>query len=344
MVDLRGKDTIALSGLADLHEAAGEWKELTEILEQQVAATEDVDAKIPIYKRLGRIWGEKLSRERNSLESWQKVLELDPQDVDALRAIAENYKSAGAWEELSQALRRLIQVAQLGGAGIEETELKELYSQLGELEGETLMRTQEAIDAWREVLELDAHDFRALAALEKLFTQEARWEECVEILERRAQALATPSEQVDVLMQVASLWTDKIGDGGSAAEVYERVLQIDAGNMTASHELEQLYRQRKSWVKLIDLLLARTEFVPDAPARIVAVHADGRDLRAAARRSRERLRGAAGRVPRGLLERSRRQGARAPGDDDRQVERAASATTRRSCRGSAIPRSRPICG
>ena len=111
VVDLRGKDTIALSGLADLHEAAGEWKELTEILEQQVAATEDVDAKIPIYKRLGRIWGEKLSRERNSLESWQKVLELDPQDVDALRAIAENYKSAGAWEELSQALRRLIQVA-----------------------------------------------------------------------------------------------------------------------------------------------------------------------------------------------------------------------------------------
>jgi len=140
---------------------AGEWKELTEILEQQVAATRtstpDPDLQAPRPH-----WGEKLSRERNSLESWQKVLELDPQDVDALRAIAENYKSAGAWEELSQALRRLIQVAQLGGAGIDDAELKELYSQLGELEGETLMRTQEAIDAWREVLELDAHDFRAL--------------------------------------------------------------------------------------------------------------------------------------------------------------------------------------
>ena len=51
--------------------------------------------------------------------------------------------------------------------------------------------------------------------------------------------------------------------------MYERVLQIDAGNMTASQEVEQLYRQRKSWVKLVDLLLARTEFVADAPARIV---------------------------------------------------------------------------
>src|SRR5205814_2427635 len=118
---------LALSGLADLHEMAGEWKELTEVLEKQVVATPDPDAKIPIYKRLGRIWGEKLSRERNSLESWQKVLELDPQDVDALRAIADNYRSAGAWEELSQALRRLIAVAQVGGGGIEAAELKDLY-------------------------------------------------------------------------------------------------------------------------------------------------------------------------------------------------------------------------
>jgi tetratricopeptide (TPR) repeat protein len=271
VLDVRSDDPAALGGLADLHELASEWKELTEVLEKQVTATADPDAKIPIYKRLGRIWGEKLSRERNSLESWMKVLELDPQDVDALRAIAANYRSAGAWEELSQALRRLIQVGQLGGGAdgsIAQDELKELFAQLGELEGETLMRTQDAIDAWREVLEIDAGDFRALAALEKLFMQEARWEEGVDILERRARALATPAEQIDVLMQAASLWADKIGDGGSAAEVYERVLQLDPGNGTASIELEGLYKQRKSWVKLVDLLLSRTQYTADAPGRI----------------------------------------------------------------------------
>jgi tetratricopeptide (TPR) repeat protein len=268
VVDVRGEDAIALSGLADLHEMASEWKELTEVLEKQVLATPDAERRIPIYKRLGRIWGEKLSRERNSLESWQKVLEIDPQDVDALRAIAANYRSAGAWEELSQALRRLIQVGQLGGTGIENDELKELFAQLGELEGETLMRTQDSIDAWREVLELDRSEFRALAALERLFMQEARWEEAVDILERRAEAIANPTERVDVLMQAASLWADKIGDGGSAAEVYERVLAIDPSHQPASLELEQLYRQRKSWIKLVELLLTRTEFVPDAQARI----------------------------------------------------------------------------
>ena len=61
--------------------------------------------RIPLYKRLGRIWGEKLQRERNALESWQQVLEIDPNDVEALRAIADNYRSAGAWEELSDTLQ-----------------------------------------------------------------------------------------------------------------------------------------------------------------------------------------------------------------------------------------------
>jgi tetratricopeptide (TPR) repeat protein len=268
VLDLRGDDAIALAGLADLHEYAGEWKELTEVLDRLVVATAEPEQRIPVYKRLGRVWGEKLSRERNALESWQKVLEIDSQDVDALRAIVDNYRSAGAWEELSEALRRLIGVAQLGENRIGPPELKELYSQLGELEGETLMRTQEAIEAWREVLEIDAEDFRALAALEKLFIQEARWEDAVDILERRALALASPEEQVDVLMQAAALWADKIGDGGSAAGVYERILQIDASNQPASVELEQLYRQRKSWMKLVDLLLARTEFVGESTTRI----------------------------------------------------------------------------
>src|SRR6185436_1213333 len=103
---------------------------------------------------------------------------------------------------------------------------------------------------------------------EKLFMQEARWEEAVDILERRARALANPTDQVDVLMQAASLWADKIGDGGSAAEVYERVLQLDPGNMTASVELEGLYKQRKSWVKLVDLLLSRTQYTADVQGRI----------------------------------------------------------------------------
>jgi len=265
VLDLRGADPQALSALADLHEQAEEWRDLTEVLDSQIRATEDPVARIPVYKRLGRVWGEKLGRERNALECWQKVVEIDAGDVEALRAIADNYRSAGAWEELSDILRRTISV---GGHALSGDEIKELYVQLGELEGTTLMRIDAAVEAWRQVLQIDPTEARALAALETLFTQEGRWEECVEVLERRAAAVSSPDEKVDVLMQAASIWADKVGDGGAATEAYERVLEIDPSNVVASTSLEELYRQRKVWPRLIELLLARIEYVEGPPERI----------------------------------------------------------------------------
>ena len=270
VLDLRGADPLALQALADLHEQAEEWRELTEVLDSQIRATEDPVARIPVYKRLGRVWGGKLGRERNALECWQKVVEIDPGDVEALRAIADNYRSAGAWEELSEVLQRTISV---GTQALSADEVKELYSQLGELEGTTLMRINAAVEAWRQVLQIDPTDFRALTALETLFTQEARWEECVEVLERRVAALSSPGDKVDVLMQAASVWADKVGDGGSAAEAYERVLELDPSNFVASTELETLYRQRKVWPRLVELLLARIEYVDGPPERIKLLRA-----------------------------------------------------------------------
>ena len=100
VIDLRGEDPIALGELANLHERAEQWRELVDVLERTVRITHEPQEQIPLYQRLGRIWGEKLHRERNSLEAWQKVLEIDPTDVPALRALAAVYKSTQAWEEL----------------------------------------------------------------------------------------------------------------------------------------------------------------------------------------------------------------------------------------------------
>ncbi|HEY2216428.1 MAG TPA: tetratricopeptide repeat protein, partial [Solirubrobacteraceae bacterium] len=209
VIDLRGEDPIALGELANLHEKAAQWRELVDVIERTVRITHDPQEQIPLYQRLGRIWGEKLHRERNSLEAWQKVLEIDPTDVPALRALAAVYKSTQAWEELVETLHKLIDIGST--MDMEPGELIELYAELGALQGEILMRPQEAIDAWQKVLRLNDRDFRALGALEQLFTQEARWEECIGVLEQKSNALEDPTAKVETLLQAASVWEDKIG-------------------------------------------------------------------------------------------------------------------------------------
>ena len=269
VVDLRGEDPMALGALAGLYESAELWRELVDILERQVRITEIPDDRIPLYRRLGQIWGEKLERERNSLEAWQEVLQIDPRDMGALRAIAAIYRQMQSWEDLVDTLVRLIDAGSL--SNMEPEEIKESYAELGALYGEHLLRPQDAIDAWNKVLSHDGKDFRAMAALENLFTQEARWEECVEILEKRAKVLPGTPEKIAELLKAAAIWEDKVVDPAAAADTYERVLQLEKTNMTASLQLEQIYRNAGNWSPLTDLLLARVDFTNEAQQRIAQV-------------------------------------------------------------------------
>ncbi len=266
VLDIRGEEPEALGALADLTTRQGKWEELVEIIERQIAVAPDAE-QIPLYKHLGKVWEEKLGRERNALDAWLAADRIDGNDLETLRSLARLYRSTQAWDELSQTIRRIIDVGQLQGT-IDEHETIELYAQLGQLEGDVLGRVDEAVEAWRRVIAIDPSDFRALAALENLFTREGRWEEAIDVLEKRA--LVTDDEVLrkDTLLQAAATWEEKVEDLTRAAQVYERVRASDPSNMTASERLEAIYKQQYKWTELVEILLERSELVSDVEQQI----------------------------------------------------------------------------
>jgi tetratricopeptide (TPR) repeat protein len=273
VLDIRGEDPVALGAMADLYQAAEEYADLVEILERQVAIAESGDDQIVIYERLGRIFADQLSRERDAIDAYHNILGIDPSNMPALWALAKLYRDSQAWEELVDILQRLIEI---GITQLEEPQLIELYSQLGEIQGDILMQPYDAIEAWNKVLTLDEGDFKALAALENLYTQEGMWEECIGVLERKARALTELEEQIDVLMQAANIWEDKAVSPMQAAEVYERILQAQPDNMTASANVEQIYRDNAEWEKLADLLMARIEHLDAEQEQVETLQAVAR--------------------------------------------------------------------
>ena len=267
VIDLRGEDPVGLSALADLYERAEDWREVVDVVQRQVLLHVDAAAKVPLYKRLGRVWAEKLGRDRNALEAWLEASKLDPSDLETLRALAHLYRQTHAWEDLSLTLRRILEVAHISGE-VPEEEMVELYAQLGELEGETLGRTAEAVDAWQRVLALAPADARALASLESLFAREGQWQECIEVLEKKAAVLADPQARIVTLIQAAAMWEDKVGNIPEAARVYDRVRQLEPGNATASAQLETLYTHEHVWDKLTEVLLERVDHTENVADRI----------------------------------------------------------------------------
>ncbi|HEX4450938.1 MAG TPA: tetratricopeptide repeat protein [Kofleriaceae bacterium] len=179
-------------------------------------------------------------------------------ELESLRSQARRFRSSEAWDELARTLRRMIDVCELQDL-VDEDETIELYAQLGQLEADVLGRTHEAIDAWRKVVAIDPSELRALAALEDLFAREGRWDELVDVLEKRALVLDDDAERRETLLQAAAILEDKVADASRAAAIYERVRRAEPDDELASERLVAVYKQQGKWTELVDMLLEQAE-------------------------------------------------------------------------------------
>ena len=266
VLDLRGEDPLALGELAQLHSRAERWDDLVEILERQVYVLEDPNERIGAFQMLGYTYGEKLDRERNALDAWLNALEIDPTNLQTLQALKKIYEDSQAWVELIEILQRMIDVGpeQLGWE-----QMRDLYAQTGRIQGEYLMATDEAIDAWQKVLEVNQGDMEALEALENLYNEGARWNEAITVLERKSRVLEDNESKVDVLMQIASTWEEKLEDQIQASGAYLEILELDPGHIAAADALDNIYRETGDWDSLTDLLINRAENTEDPEQEVV---------------------------------------------------------------------------
>ncbi|HSN28719.1 MAG TPA: tetratricopeptide repeat protein, partial [Kofleriaceae bacterium] len=191
-------------------------------------------------------------------------------DLDALRAQAQQHHAAEAWEELSRTLRSIIDLGQLQDL-LDEQETLDLYAHLGQLEDDLLGRTDEAIRAWREVLAIDPSDLRALMALESLFERDGRPHDALDMLEKRALLLEDDDQRRAALLEAATAWDD-LGNRDRAAELFERVRAADPRNSIASERLASIYREQREWPTLVEILLERSEAVDDVARQIELLH------------------------------------------------------------------------
>lgn len=269
VIDLRGDNAMALGELAKLYENAQAYRELEDILQRTIRITDVPEDTIPMYKRLGILRETKLESDRDALDAWMEVLQIDPRDIDALRAVAALYRKLDQPDDLAEILHRLVDSLALVGGNVEE--IREAWAELGKLYADRIMRPQEAIKAWNKVFEYNKRDFRALDALEVLHGQEGQWEDTVNVVEKRVKLLEKDSQKIAELLKIGHIWEEKVSDLAAAADAYERVQAIDKTNLEASVQLEGIFRIRKNWGQLADLLLARVEFPDNTPNQRIEI-------------------------------------------------------------------------
>jgi len=279
VLDLRGEDPEALNSLGDIYASQGNWRDLVDVLEREAAIAEDDTFRIQVYSDLARVWYEKLERERNAIENWERVLDIDSGNTYALFSIAEIQRAGGQSRERAATLQRIIDV---GAATLEDADLVTVYMQLGHIYGSELQQSADAVDAYNNVLTIDPAHFEALDSLELIHRGEGDWKATIDVMEQRAQAFDDPHQKIRQLISITEIWENQVGDEDGATGAFSRILQVDPMHEYAFAQLQSLHKAAQRWDELIDLYVTRIEATEDRDERIEL-------LRAAARVYEERL-------------------------------------------------------
>ena len=329
----------ARSALERLLEREGRWEELCHLVEAEIAAGSTPAEEVEMLFRLARLEEERRRDPTAAARRYRRILEVEPGNPAALRALRLILERAGAGPELAEALA---EEARRADPRRRLALLQRRAEVLEELAGEP----DRALEAWDEIRTLRPDHLPALRALGRLHAAAGRWDAVA--AQFRAQRVAThdPVRAAELLLRAAEIEERRLFRPDAAIALYREVLTLQPAHLLALQCLSRLYRSRDDHEALAEVLLALASS-REAPAERAAVLAElGEILRGAAPRQGSGHRGAPGGAPGRprLRARAARRGAALPGagPDGRAVGAATGGARRdadrRPPRAAAPPR------
>jgi tetratricopeptide (TPR) repeat protein len=250
-------DETVLSELERLARQLSAYAPLADTLAQQAGVTADGEQAATLYRRLGRICEEELRDDARAIDAYAAAAERDD-SAETLLALDRLYLRTQRWDGLLDVLERRI------AASADPSERTDLLVRLGELRDERFDDGRGAFVAFKEVLEADPGEARALAGMERVGRRDALAHDVLETLDEcyrqvgaieklaglydiRIRLAQTDAERVRLLYEAARIWEDDLANPGRALANVRRVFEIDPSQRDALAEIERLADAAGSW-------------------------------------------------------------------------------------------------
>ena len=223
----------ATRALERIYLAGGKYGELAGILRAQVKLEEKGDVRRELLGRLGRLSEESLSDDAAAIAAWKERLEDDPADDEALASLDRLYERGGD-------LRSLVEILRTRERNANDAETRKAFMGRAAKTLETIGEVDEAILAYRAVLDDFGADRKVLGALAALYEKAERARDLAETLEADLGLATEPEDRIDLLTRMGDVRRKRLGEIDEAVEAYRQALTIDPGTVPAREALEEL--------------------------------------------------------------------------------------------------------
>ena len=260
---------------------ASRSSELVEVLERHLEMAVDGDERKVIAKRIAHLYEDALKEPERAVRAWETVLELDPNEGEALESLAQLHLASLSYPELADVYARKIEITERAD------ERRMLFLQSARIHEENLGDAERAIEQLRALLAETPGDGEALAELDRILTAEGRQTDLVEVLDARAADAHDAAARDELAFRAARLTETELSDVEGAIGRYAadpgqiapasgrarpstRSRAATTTACAAIGVLEPLERDAKRWDGVVELLELRLG-AEDAPANRLAL-------------------------------------------------------------------------
>ena len=290
VLELTPKNRTALDALTRLYRARSRWRELADVLGQQIAVyvgsgiADDIDKAASIAMERAVLFERRLGAPGEAMKVLDALIRtIHPNHLEAHAALRRLHESRGDFDAAVRIAEREMYITPNPERKVA------LGLEIGSICRDRLGNPTRALQAFLRVLELEPMQQAAITAAAELLAKQGRWKEHVAMLKRLHQiAKAAPeasAEQYRVLAQrIAGVTADKLGDPRSAFEWLRRT-HDEAPDERTLADIRRTGEDYGLWRELADALAAeRARYAaapmdtPVAAQRFVALSRELADL------------------------------------------------------------------
>lgn len=254
--DPRNRKT--LEAVRDLQREKGDLEGLAATLRRLVPLQDDALGVKRARLELARSLAD-LGRREEAIDNARRTLDLEPYDDGLLAGAEELLLSLAAFSDAVRAME--LRAARLAEAGRKD-DAAELWDRIARLWEERLGRKEGAAQALERLLELRPGDAEAFERLRGLYRVLADWRRTAIATERFAAAVELPEERLALLVELAKIHEERLGQKEVALAKLGAALELDPGNEEIRRGLRRLADDTGGHEELAALLEYAAEAQP----------------------------------------------------------------------------------
>ncbi|MCU0663885.1 MAG: tetratricopeptide repeat protein, partial [Myxococcota bacterium] len=239
---------VALLLLERIYIHLGHYDAVVDTLQARLGRVTSQPLQVWLLLRIAEILTTEIHDSDRAATAYEQVLEMEPRNEPALRALAETYRRNGRHEDLSRVLERLVLTART------EHRRLELLRELSRLYLHHLKDLSKAGEVFGELGNIDVEDADLLSCLASTHEHGGKLGLAVEALIRLATLTREPPRRAEVLARIGRICADRLNEYARAAEYFETALELSPQEPAYLESLIAIEEKSESWPKVVELL------------------------------------------------------------------------------------------